>query len=77
MMGVTVFLCFHEFQGLVKVNETLHRKSGYLQGSACIEGRDGDFLGLVGPKIVMLFGLVAESARIGPARLLGLPCKFP
>ena len=64
-MGVTIFLCFHEFQGLVKVNETLHRKSGYLQGSACVESRDGDFLGLVGPK---LFELVAESARIGPAR---------
>lgn len=37
-MGVTVFLCFHEFQKLVKVNETLHRKSGYLQRSAHTEG---------------------------------------
>lgn len=32
----------------------------------CTEGRDGDFLGFADPKLVMLLGLVAESARIGP-----------
>lgn len=64
--GVTVFLCLHGFQELVNANELLARRSSYLQGHVCVEGRGGHISEVVCPTLVMLFGLVAESARIRP-----------
>lgn len=72
-MGVTVFLCLPGFQELVNVNEPLARRSSYLQGHVYVEGRGGDISEVVCPKLVMLFGLVAECARIRPTSQASQP----
>ena len=56
----------HGFQGLVTLSEPLARRSSYLQGHVCVEGRRGHSSEFADPKLVILFGLVAESARIKP-----------
>lgn len=78
-MGVTVFLHLPGFQELVKVKEPLARKSRYLQGRVCVEGREGHFSELVVPSMSCSSGvgdLEGENWATQPGSSAG-PGKFP